>query len=68
MASDYASLDTELLYLDKTLVVFGDAKKVIDDIAKTWIKPWLPRPLGRSPWQLVATEMLITRLEFDTFR
>jgi len=27
MASGYAGLDSEPLYLDKTMMVFGDAKK-----------------------------------------
>jgi H+-translocating NAD(P) transhydrogenase subunit beta len=34
MASGYAGLDNELFYMDKTLMVFGDAKKVIDDMVK----------------------------------
>lgn len=34
MASSYAGTDNELFYLDKTMMVFGDAKKVIEDMVK----------------------------------
>lgn len=35
MAGAYAGLDNELFYLDKTMMVFGDAKKVIEDMVRS---------------------------------
>jgi NAD(P) transhydrogenase subunit beta len=34
MASGYAGLDNDLFYMDKTMMVFSDAKKVIENMSK----------------------------------
>ena len=34
MAAGYAGLDNELFYMEKTMMVFGDAKKVVEDMTR----------------------------------
>jgi NAD(P) transhydrogenase subunit beta len=34
MATGYAGLDNDLFYMDKTMMVFGDAKKVVEDMVR----------------------------------
>ncbi len=34
MATGYAGLDNDLFYNDKTMMISGDAKKVVEDMSK----------------------------------
>ena len=39
LAAGYAGLDNELFYMDKTMMVFGDARKGVADIVKAIDQP-----------------------------
>ena len=41
MTAGYAGLDNELFYLDKTMMVFGDVKKVVEDMVNEVDWNWI---------------------------
>ncbi len=43
MAAGYANLDNELFYMDKTMMVFGDAKHVLEEMVKSVEASTLPQ-------------------------
>ncbi len=38
ISTNFAGLDNNLFHLDKTMMSFGDAKKVVEDVTKAFLK------------------------------